>query len=129
MARLGGLQLTAPSCATHSVPSARSSYVGLTLFAGLFLGLATVVSASAKGRDQYAGLDALAKALATIQQSYVEQTDAALWCRHAIAGLVAGLDAHSVWLDPDRVRGDEEPHGGRRRGVGLVLTSTPPACW
>lgn len=96
--------------------------VGLTLFAGLFLGLATVVSASAKGRDQYAGLDSLSRALATIQQSYVEETDAADLVRHAIAGLVTGLDAHSVWLDATEYAEMKNRTEGEGVGVGLVLT-------
>ncbi len=96
--------------------------VGLTLFAGLFLGLATIVSASAKGRDQYAGLESLSKALATIQQSYVEETDTADLVRHAIAGLVAGLDAHSVWLDPTEYAEMKNRTEGEGVGVGLVLT-------
>jgi carboxyl-terminal processing protease len=96
--------------------------VGLTLFTGLFLGLATVVSASAKGRDQYAGLESLERALATIQQSYVEETDAVLLVRHAIAGLVAGLDAHSVWLDPTEYGEMKDRTEGEGVGVGLVLT-------
>ena len=96
--------------------------VGLVLFSGLFLGLATVVSASAKGRDQYAGLESFAKALATIQESYVDETDQPALLRHAIAGLVAGLDAHSVWLDATEYAEMKDRTEGEGVGVGLVLT-------
>jgi carboxyl-terminal processing protease len=96
--------------------------VGLALFAGLFLGLATVVSASAKGRDQYAGLESFARALATIQQSYVDDTDTPDLVRHAIAGLVSGLDAHSVWLDAAEYGEMMDRTEGEGVGVGLVLT-------
>ena len=97
--------------------------VGLTLFTGLFLGLATVVSASAKGRDPYAGLDALSRALATIEQSYVEETDAPDLVRHAIAGLVTGLDAHSVWLDPTEYAEMKNRTEGEGVGPGVAVES------
>ncbi len=51
--------------------------VGLALFSGLFLGLVTVVSASAKGRESYAGLEVLARALSTVEESYVDEPDSA----------------------------------------------------
>jgi carboxyl-terminal processing protease len=96
--------------------------VGLALFSGLFLGLATVVSASAKGRDEYAGLESFVRALATIQESYVDEATTAALVRHAIAGLVSGLDAHSVWLDADEYSEMKGRTEGEGVGVGLVLT-------
>jgi carboxyl-terminal processing protease len=100
--------------------------VGLALSSGLFLGLATVVSAAAKGRDPYAGLEVFARALATIQESYADETDIADLVRHSVQGLVSALDPHSVWLDPGEYGEMKNRTEGEAIGVGVVLTVAQP---
>lgn len=91
-------------------------------FAGGLLGGTTVVHhAHASSSEPYAGIDTLARALATIESQYIEVRATEDLVHDAIRGITRGLDTHSVFLVPSDygdLRGRTE---GVRAGVGVQL--------
>lgn len=74
---------------------------GTCLAGGLLAGAATSLHAYGEGRNPYAKLDVLARVLTDIELYWVEPAAPDALVDDAIAGMVGGLDAHSMYLDAE----------------------------
>lgn len=100
----------------------------LAALCGGALAVAAVPFAHATGGDDesgdlspFANLGVLARALAHVEVSYVEPVDSARLVQGAIRGMLASLDPHTTYLDPDEyamLRNDAE---GRFAGIGVEV--------
>lgn len=80
-------------------------------------------SAHAQSKEQspYYKLEAFTRALAHIEQSYVDVPDGERLMRGAIRGMVEELDPHSVYLDRDELQILEDDAEGRYAGIGTEI--------
>ncbi|GAB4398331.1 MAG: S41 family peptidase [Rhodoferax sp.] len=67
-------------------------------------------------------LQQLAAVFSMIKRSYVEPVDDKKLITDAIAGMVSGLDPHSVYLDKKALKEFNEGTSGRFVGVGIEIT-------
>lgn len=67
-------------------------------------------------------LQQLAAVFGMIKRNYVEPVDDKKLITDAIAGMVAGLDPHSVYLDKKALKDFNEGTSGRFVGVGIEIT-------
>ncbi|MCA9686904.1 MAG: PDZ domain-containing protein, partial [Myxococcales bacterium] len=72
--------------------------------------------------SRYRKLDRFARALAIIEQYYVRPVDGEQLIDGALAGLVADLDPHTIYLPPQEAKMLLEDTEGRFGGVGLIVT-------
>jgi carboxyl-terminal processing protease len=99
---------------TSYITAACSSVIACALLVG---------SASAQSKEQspYYKLEAFTRALAHIEQSYVDVPDGERLMRGAIRGMVEELDPHSVYLDRDELQILEDDAEGRYAGIGTEI--------
>jgi carboxyl-terminal processing protease len=71
--------------------------------------------------ETYRQLHLFFEALERIQDHYVEELTTDELIQHAIAGVVAELDPHSKFLDPDAFSAMQSSNQGRLQGIGVVL--------
>lgn len=64
----------------------------------------------------------IAKALSYIKNNYVEDVSESQLVYGAVRGMVATLDPHSVFMDPDELRSLRADSSGEFGGLGLELT-------
>jgi carboxyl-terminal processing protease len=88
---------------------------------GLLTGSGIVRSAWASATDAYSGLNTLARAMTTIESSYVEELQTLELVHSAVRGMVDDLDPHSVWLPPEEYQRLQERADGRYLGIGIEL--------
>ena len=88
---------------------------------GLLAGSGIVRSAWASATDAYSGLNTLARAMTTIESSYVEELQTLELVHSAVRGMVDDLDPHSVWLPPEEYQRLQERADGRYLGIGIEL--------
>jgi len=81
------------------------------------------ISAHAQSKEQspYYKLEAFTRALAHIEQSYVDVPDGERLMRGAIRGMVEELDPHSVYLGRDELQILEDDAEGRYAGIGTEI--------
>ena len=95
--------------------------VGSVFSGGLVAGAAVARGAHAKGRDPYAGLETLARALHTIESRHVEAAEPEAMVRGAIRGMADALDAHSTYMDPEDRAAFQDHAEGQATGIGIQL--------
>jgi carboxyl-terminal processing protease len=100
----------------------RTSYI-VSACSGLIAGALSAGTASAQSKEQspYYKLEAFTRALAHIEQSYVDVPDGERLMRGAIRGMVEELDPHSVYLDRDELQILEDDAEGRYAGIGTEI--------
>ena len=94
---------------------------------GAFAGALTTVSLQTVARGTLAPLpleelQQLAEVFGMIKTNYVEPVDEKKLITDAIAGMVSGLDPHSVYLDKKALKDFNEGTSGRFVGVGIEIT-------
>jgi carboxyl-terminal processing protease len=104
----------------------RQTLKAFTLVAGAFAGgliggSSIVRSAWASATESYDGLNTLARAMTTIESSYVEELQTLELVHAAVQGMVDDLDPHSVWLPPKEYQRLQERADGRYLGIGIEL--------
>ena len=88
---------------------------------GLLTGSGIVRSSWASATNAYEGLNTLARAMNTIESSYVEELQTLELVHAAVQGMVDDLDPHSVWLPPEEYQQLQERADGRYLGIGIEL--------
>ena len=94
---------------------------------GLVAGALTTVSLQTVARGTLAPLpleqlQQLAAVFGMIKSNYVEPVDDKKLITDAIAGMVAGLDPHSVYLDKKALKEFNEGTTGKFVGVGIEIS-------
>ena len=94
---------------------------------GVMAGALTTVSLQTVARGTLAPLpleelQQLAAVFGMIKSNYVEPVDDKKLIRDAIAGMVAGLDPHSVYLDKKTLKDFNEGTTGKFVGVGIEIS-------
>lgn len=94
---------------------------------GLLAGALTTVSLQTVARSALAPLpleelQQLAEVFGMIKRNYVEPVDDKKLITDAIAGMVAGLDPHSVYLDKKALKDFNEGTTGKFVGVGIEIS-------
>jgi len=92
------------------------------LAVGVTLGTLNQASATPRDESPYANLGVLARALVHVETSYVEEVDQDALVYGAVRGMVATLDPHSAFLDPEEMRLLESDTDGRFAGVGVEIS-------
>jgi carboxyl-terminal processing protease len=95
--------------------------VAVAFAGGLLSGSGIVRSSWASATDAYEGLNTLARAMTTIESSYVEELQTLELVHAAVQGMVDDLDPHSVWLPPEEYQKLQERADGRYLGIGIEL--------
>lgn len=90
----------------------------LAAFAG---GAATSHFAAASPEGPYSPLDQLARVLVIVENQYVEPTARKKLTEGAIKGMVAELDPHSAYLDPQEFAVFQSETTGKFGGVGVEV--------
>ena len=80
---------------------------------------AFTVALAAKKDGPYPRLDIFAKVLSHIENSYVEDVDDSKLVYGGIRGMVATIDPHSAFMDPDEYRSMKDDTSGEFSGVGF----------
>ena len=95
---------------------------GLTLLAtqphAAFVGS----SAKAESSDTYRQLNLFGEVFERVRADYVEKPDDAKLVESAINGMLAGLDPHSSYMDPNSLREIQEETRGEFGGLGMEVT-------
>ncbi|TXT33130.1 MAG: carboxyl-terminal processing protease [Comamonadaceae bacterium] len=94
---------------------------------GMFAGAMTTVSLQTVARGALAPLpleelQQLAAVFGMVKSNYVEPVDEKKLITDAIAGMVAGLDPHSVYLDQKALKDFNEGTTGKFVGVGIEIS-------
>ena len=94
---------------------------------GIMAGALTTVSLQTVARGTMAPLpleelQQLAAVFGMVKSNYVEPVDDKKLIRDAIAGMVAGLDPHSVYLDKKALKDFNEGTTGKFVGVGIEIS-------
>ena len=99
---------------------ARTAALVLAAFAG---GAVTshFAHATTEAGSPYAPLDQLARVLVLVENQYVEPTQRAKLTEGAIKGMVAELDPHSAYLDPQEFAVFQGETAGKFGGVGIEV--------
>jgi carboxyl-terminal processing protease len=110
------------SFARISQRALRSAHI-VRVCACAFASAFSIGSAHAQSKEQspYYKLEAFTRALAHIEQSYVDVPDGERLMRGAIRGMVEELDPHSVYLDRDELQILEDDAEGRYAGIGTEI--------
>ncbi|MFT5684617.1 MAG: carboxyl-terminal processing protease [Myxococcota bacterium] len=95
--------------------------VAVAFAGGLVSGSGIVRSSWASATNAYDGLNTLARAMTTIESSYVEELQPLELVHSAVQGMVDDLDPHSVWLPPEEYQRLQERADGRYLGIGIEL--------
>src|SRR5690348_5595994 len=84
----------------------------------------SVVSAREKNSDSeiYDQLKIFTDVLAIVQHDYVKEVDSKALVEGAIKGMIASLDPHSSYLDPDFYQDLQVQTKGEFGGLGLEIT-------
>lgn len=99
---------------------ARTASLVLAAFAG---GAVTshLAGATTQAASPYAPLDQLAHVLMIVENQYVEPTQRSKLTEGALKGMVAELDPHSAYLDPQEFAVFQGETAGRFGGVGVEV--------
>ncbi len=100
--------------------SARTVALVLAAFAG---GAVTshLAQATTQAGSPYSPLDQLARVLVIVENQYVEPTSRAKLTEGALKGMVAELDPHSAYLDPQEFSVFQGETAGKFGGVGVEV--------
>ncbi|MGH7786423.1 MAG: S41 family peptidase [Candidatus Binatia bacterium] len=100
---------------------------GITLFLVVVCGTLVLSSwlarqVSAVGRDTYQNLEAFANVLTMVQKNYVDEVSTDQLIDGAINGMLAALDPHSAYLNPDLYKELQVDTRGSFGGLGIEIT-------
>jgi carboxyl-terminal processing protease len=114
-----------PSKTPKFLPNARDKRGALLgVLLGVLCGIvggASFAYAVPEGASPYANLKILARALAHIEASYVEEVDQDALIYGAIRGMVESLDPHTAFMAPDEYRILSDDTEGAFGGVGVEI--------
>lgn len=98
--------------------------IGVTLLIGMFAFIAYAVSAADKKPkdDLYRQVELFSDSLAIIQTEYVSEVKPKDLIYGALKGMLASLDAHSQFMDPDTYNELKVETEGRFGGLGIEIT-------
>lgn len=97
----------------------------IVLLLGVVIGLAASPPHPVQARgDVYTQLGVFAEVLTHVQRHYVHEVDHETLMRGAVRGLVAELDAHSAFMDPDAFRAMKEENRNAYVGIGIEIRAT-----
>ena len=94
----------------------------MTLFAIDPLMIFATTSADAAVEDTYRQLNLFGDIFERVRADYVEQPDDTKLIESAIAGMLAGLDPHSSYMDPKSLKDLREETSGEFGGLGIEIT-------
>jgi carboxyl-terminal processing protease len=94
---------------------------GLTLLATQPFIVLIGSSAKAESSDIYRQLNLFGEVFEGVRANYVERPDDSKLIESAIYGMLAGLDPHSSYMDPKRLREMEEETHGEFSGLGIEV--------
>lgn len=107
-------------------PTARATFIVSTLFTSGVIGGAWAGSAAVdRALDPYAPLDTLVRVLGLIETSYVDEIPTHELVAAAIEGMLARLDPHSTWLDPQRAADLRADTQGEATSIGVEVRPGP----
>jgi carboxyl-terminal processing protease len=95
---------------------------GLTLLATQPLTVLVGSSAGAASSDTYRQLNLLGEVFERVRADYVEKPDNSKLVESAINGMLAGLDPHSSYMDPNSFREMQVETRGEFGGLGMEVT-------
>ncbi len=79
-------------------------------------------SAKAESSDTYRQLNLFGEVFERVRTDFVEKPDDAKLIESAIKGILAGLDPHSSYMDPNGLREIQEETRGEFGGLGMEVT-------
>ncbi len=94
----------------------------LLLCLTLLLAGPAIASPAATDQDTYRQLEIFSSVLNLVQHHYVEEVDTKTLIEGAIGGMLAALDPHSSYLDPDDFRELQTETSGSFTGIGIEIT-------
>src|SRR6516165_7999972 len=95
---------------------------GLTLLVTQPLAVGVGSSAEAALSDTYKQLNLFGEVFERVRADYVEKPDDGKLVQSAINGMLAGLDPHSSYMDPDSLRDIQVQTHGEFGGLGIEVT-------
>ena len=112
---------------SHQSPGRRLAvaalfFTALVLFTVTFLRSSEVSAKDSSGADLYDELKVFTDVLAIVQRDYVRQVDNKKLVEGAIKGMLATLDPHSGYLDPDFYKDLQVQTKGEFGGLGIEIT-------
>ena len=119
--RVSGLRMVARVEAVLRTvgPVAGGAVFGGLVVAALFV--AGVARAVPERASPFRNLGVFARALAHVETSYVEEVDQDALIHGAIRGMIATLDPHSAYMDPEEYRILTSDTQGRFGGIGVEI--------
>jgi carboxyl-terminal processing protease len=90
---------------------------------GATLGVSAYAFTSESRAETYRQLELFADILARVQADYVVEIDEAAAIEASIDGMLASLDPHSTYLNPDEYRDMQAQTSGEYGGLGIEVTS------
>jgi carboxyl-terminal processing protease len=101
----------------------KTKVISLLLATMMILGAVAVAGAVKNFAVEMAGPMAMfTKALAIVQDKYVEEVEPSELVYSALEGMLGKLDPHSAFLRPDAMRELEVDTGGKFEGLGIEIT-------
>jgi carboxyl-terminal processing protease len=111
--------------------TARSSLISLATIGAAFAGGAMFSAASAAREDDgdktYEKLAIFARVLNYVENNYVEEAEAERLIYGAIRGMLATLDGHSQFMDPEQFAALESEARGEFGGIGVEVVKRDDA--
>ena len=86
------------------------------------VGLAAVGSASSASATRYEELSLFSSVLRIVRDNYVDEVDESRLIRGAVRGMLAELDPHSSYLDPDAHQEMQIDTRGEFHGLGIEIS-------
>lgn len=99
------------------------TYGTLILVAGILAGL--TLGSVVFDRDIAQSMKKVEDAFALIAQRYVDEVDHAAMAEDAISGMMEALDPHSVYIDAERMRRENEQFDASFEGIGISYDLIP----
>ncbi len=96
--------------------------VTICLFFGVFSSIALADDVEDDDDDLYSNLKVFSDVLALVQRDYVEEVGSKKLVDGAIRGMLAALDPHSGYLDPDYYKDLQVQTKGHFGGLGIEIT-------
>lgn len=110
----------APSPSPRRSPRLR--IVLALLVSGLSLVGASVAQDTSEAASPFRNLGSFARAFAQIERAYVDEVDQDTLVQGALRGMVATLDPHSTYFDPEEYRRFLADTRGRFAGIGVEVS-------
>ncbi len=99
----------------------------LVLGGGLLAGRQAAVAAYQAGRDEWAALDGLARAITAIERAWVEPVEVSELVHAALQGIADHLDPHTHYFDPEAWARVQDRRADSYEGIGVEVIGTGEA--